>query len=359
MMRRILILLALLLPALALADNVSRERAQAVAEGFINGNTKAAVRPEPVTFANPVIAVDWPDPTIWEADGTYYTVATGMRTIRTSTDLVHWTDSGKAPLSAEARSSAAAQGRNFWAPDVVRIGDRWMLYLTCYNSDKDCGIFAFSSLTPDGPFEFIGKITHSKDTGIKDTIDPEVLRDPDSGQLWLFFGSVGSMHRVKLNPQGTGVAEGAVYEHVAGLKIDDNPSRTMVFEGAYLHRHGGWWYLFVSGGNYGDGSYKIRCGRSKTLDGKFLDNDGRPMTEGHAKLLLSSDPEDTFYGPGHNGEIFTDATGQDYMLFHCHSRDSQSRARFTFLQRLYWGQDGWPYFETGKVLAEEVAPILK
>ena len=44
MMKRILILLALLLPALALADNVSRERAQAVAEGFMNGNTKAGGR---------------------------------------------------------------------------------------------------------------------------------------------------------------------------------------------------------------------------------------------------------------------------------------------------------------------------
>lgn len=309
-------------------------------------------------YANPVIDRDWPDPTIWEAEGVYYTVATGMRTILTSTDLVHWTDSGKAPLSEAARAKAREAGRNFWAPDVVFLAGRWMLYLTCYNSDKDCGIFAFSADKPDGPFEFIGKITHSTDTGIKDTIDPEVVRDPDSGQVWLFFGSVGSQHRVKLNPEGTALAEGAVYEHTAGLKIDDNPSRTKVFEGAYLHRHGLWWYLFVSGGNYGDGSYKIRVGRSRTLDGEFLDREGHPLTEGEATLLLASDPEDNFYGPGHNGEIITDRRGQDYMFFHCHNRASGTRSRFTFLQRMFWDEEEWPYFEGGKVQAEDVAPDL-
>ncbi|MBR6280386.1 MAG: family 43 glycosylhydrolase [Bacteroidales bacterium] len=309
-------------------------------------------------FANPVIGRDWPDPTVWEADGTFYTVATGMRTILTSPDLVHWTDSGKAPLSEDARAKARAAGRNFWAPDVVRLGDRWMLYLTCYNSDRDCGIFAFSAEAPDGPFEFIGKITHSTDTGIKDTIDPEVLQDPATGQVWLFFGSVGSQHRVRLNPEGTAVAEGAVYEHTAGLKIDDNPSRTQVYEGAYLYRRDGWWYLFVSGGNYGDGSYKIRVGRSRTLEGDFTDREGRLMKDGYATLLLSSDPEDTFYGPGHNGEIFTDLRGQDYMLFHCHNRASGTRSRFTFLQRLFWDAEGWPYFEGGKVLAEDLAPLF-
>ena len=43
------------------------------------------------TFTNPVIAVDWPDPAIWNGgDGWYYSVATGLRTIRRSRNLVDW-----------------------------------------------------------------------------------------------------------------------------------------------------------------------------------------------------------------------------------------------------------------------------
>ncbi len=312
---------------------------------------------ESKTFENPVIAADWPDPTIWEHNGTFYSVATGVRTILTSTDLVHWTDSGKAPLSREAYQKARSFGRNFWAPDVVKIGRKWMLYLTCYNSDRDCGIFAFSSDAPDGPFDFVSKITHSKDTGIKDTIDPEVVRD--GTQLWLFFGSVGRVHRIKLDKTGTAPAEGAEYELVAGMDIDTDPSRQTVFEGSYLHRHGSWWYLFVSSGHFGDGSYRIRVGRSSSLDGVFLDKSGSKMSEGYGTVILSSVSGDRFYGPGHNGEIFTDKTGQDYILYHCHDASSTvSGSRSTLLQRIYWDEDGWPFFKTGKPLAIDESPIF-
>ena len=47
-----------------------------------------------------------------------------------------------------------------------------------------------------------------------------------------------------------------------------------------------------------------------------------------------------------------------YMLFHCHNRASGTRSRFTFLQRLFWDAEGWPYFEGGKVLAEDLAPLF-
>ena len=317
------------------------------------GNTKGK------TFDNPVIAADWPDPTIWEHEGTFYTVSTGMRAIYSSTDLVHWTNTGKAPLSSDAQAKARSFGRNFWAPDVVKIGKKWMLYLTCYNSDRDCGIFAFRSDTPDGPFEFVAKITHSKDTGIKDTIDPEVVAEKPGGQLWLYYGSVGRIHRVKLDKTGTALAEGTEYEVVAGMDIDTDNTRQTVFEGSYLYKKGSWWYLFVSSGHFGDGSYKIRVGRSSSLDGVFLDKDGRKMSEGFGTVILSSTPGDRFYGPGHNGEIFTDKTGQDYILYHCHDASaSSSGSRSTLLQRIYWDGTGWPYFETGKPLITDTAPVF-
>ena len=55
------------------------------------------------TFTNPVIAVDWPDPAIWNGgDGWYYSVATRLRTIRRSRNLMEWEDAHIDPLTPRA-----------------------------------------------------------------------------------------------------------------------------------------------------------------------------------------------------------------------------------------------------------------
>ena len=309
------------------------------------------------TFHNPVINRSWPDPTVWTDGNRYYTISTGVRTILSSEDLVNWTDLKTAPLSESASEAAKAIGKKFWAPDVVKIKDRWMLYLTCYESAADCGISVFESESPVGPWEFVGRLTHSTENGIKDSIDPEVVTDPETGRVWLFFGSIGGIHRVELTADGTRIAEGASFEHVAGVDISSNSSRSKVFEGAYLYRRDGYWYLFASGGRYYDHSYRIVVGRSRRIDGIFTDKEGKNMAEGHASTILRSSPKDDFFGPGHNGEIVTDSSGQDYMLYHCHHRvDGKDQGRKTLLQRICWDEEGWPYFKTGSPLLNERMP---
>lgn len=47
------------------------------------------------TFQNPVIAEDWPDPAIWRGtDGMFYSVATGLMTVRASRNLMTGRTSG-------------------------------------------------------------------------------------------------------------------------------------------------------------------------------------------------------------------------------------------------------------------------
>ena len=274
-----------------------------------------------------------------------------------SEDLVNWTDLKTVPLSDKALASAKAVGKKLWAPDVVEIGDRWMLYLTCYESAEYCGISVFESESATGPWEFIGKLTHSIENGIKDSIDPEVVVDSETGKVWLFFGSIGGIHRVQLTNDGKKLAEGASFEHVAGLDINLNPSRSRVYEGAYLHRKDGYWYLFASSGKYFNHTYGIVVGRSRTLEGTFTDKEGKKMSGGHGSAILQSEPKDDFFGPGHNGEIITDSKGQDYIPYHCHNRvDGKDMGRHTLLQRIYWDEEGWPYFETGKPLTIEQMP---
>ena len=309
------------------------------------------------TFANPVIAADWPDPAIWQGgDGWYYSVATGLRTIRRSRNLTEWEDSYIDPLAPLARQRLYQVSRNVWAPCVTKLGGKWVLYISLFVSDPDCRIAALVSDAPTGPFEFRGEVIDSRREGVWNAIDPYVLAV--DGHVWMFFGSLADgIHRIELAADGLSVKDGAKPVHVAGVR---HPADKMkrAWEGSYLHHRNGWWYLFVSGGHYGDHTYYLTVGRSRTIDGEFRDREGNPMTDGLAAPILSSGKDDFFYGPGHNGEIFTLPDGRDFIFYHSHAKGFRPNERPTLLQELLWTADGWPYFKDGRPQRTNIATPL-
>ena len=291
-----------------------------------------------VKFSNPVYPKDFPDPTTWQApDGTWRAVSTSHKLLK-SKDFFTWENTGLRAIPHEELAPFRKRFDNVWAPDVFKNGKEYLMYISLIQTAPDSAIAVFSSTSPDGPFTNGKIITDSKITKIRDTIDPEVVRD-EKGQLWLFFGSTGKIHRIKLAPDGKSIAKGAKYDHVAGLA--NSPGRKKVFEGAYLHKHNGWWYLFASRGQYWDHSYGVIVGRSKTLDGTFVDRKGVPMTEGGGTPVITSGAKDKFFGPGHNGEITT-INGRDYMPLHCHIKGKHSGRRPLFITEIKWDDEGWP-----------------
>lgn len=290
----------------------------------------------------------FPDPTTWRApDGTWRATSTSTRILK-SEDFLHWTDTGRGIFDAGEWRRIHREWRHVWAPDAFKAGDAYLMYVALVNSADDSAIAVFSSKSADGPFADGRIITRSRDTGIRDTIDPEVVRDDRDGRLWLFFGSIGKIHRVGLSPDGRALAPDAKYEHMAGLAADGkgDPMRQKVFEGAYLHRRGEWWYLFASRGCYWNHTYAIVVGRARTLDGPFLDREGRRMTDGFATTVLASKKGDALFGPGHNGEIAA-IGGCDYIAYHCHVAGNTPAARPLFVSRLVWDASGWPKIAAG------------
>lgn len=302
------------------------------------------------TFTNPVIAADWPDPAIYCENGVFYSVATGLATVRTSTNLIDWTDTKIDPLSPAARAKLLSISKNLWAPCVVKLEGRWVLYISLFISDPDCRVEALVSDSPTGPFEYAGEVVNGKAVGIQNTIDPFVVKAED-GKVWMFVGSCADgIHRVELTADGLAAKPDAKYVHVAGRR---NPGRRIwgepgTWEGSYLLKRNGWWYFFFSGGIYCDHTYHLMVGRSRTIDGVFVNREGQPLTAGQAKPILLSDKGDKFFGPGHNGEVFTSEDGRDFMFFHSHDTAFPQDARPTLLQELKWGADGWPYFENDR-----------
>ncbi len=311
------------------------------------------------TYTNPVWQRDWPDPTVWKADdGYFYSMSTNCEVVIKSTNLVDWEDAHIDPFDKESKAKLQAAGWNLWAPDVTTINGKRLCYVACYNGANDASICVSKEVSPNH-FEFVGILTQGKVTGIADTIDPEVVVDDETGKVWLFFGSIGGIHRIELTSDGMALKEGAEYTRVAGLNSDQDPSRIKVLEGSYLYKNGEYWYLFVSSGWYNNNTYQLRVGRSKSLEGEFVDKYGNPLLSGIATPVVYSTKR--FYGPGHCGEIIKDDLGRNFITYHCHdSQIDNGGPRPMFLQELFWDKDGWPYLSNdSRVATEADAPFFE
>ena len=89
----------------------------------------ASVSAQTAVYRNPVIGKSCPDPTVLRAsDGSFYLYATeDTRNVPVyhSTDLVNWQYQGTAFTDA-TRPQWNPKG-NVWAPDINRIGDKYVL----------------------------------------------------------------------------------------------------------------------------------------------------------------------------------------------------------------------------------------
>ena len=299
-------------------------------------------------YTNPVLSVDAPDPCVIDGlDGYFYMLGTGMlatRTIYRSTNLIDWEEADR-PFTDKAISDCYADlnvsSVNFWAPEIVKVGDKYNLY-----TSKQAGpMVVFQSIHPFFGYEYKGQIITTQNGLAGDNIDACVRYDLD-GTLWIFWGSTYGIYRQKLSADGLTLDTEDTKEHIAGKLVSQDSSRATVFEGAYLYRREGYWYLFVSAGLYSNYTYCLKVGRSATLNGTFVDQEGNDMVDGYATTILSSVSGDALYGPGHNGQIITDRNNRTYMLYHSHYTGAESSSqRYICLQELFWDEEtGWPYF---------------
>src|SRR4030095_14059511 len=84
-------------------------------------------------WSNPVIDADFPDPAVLRApDGYYYAYATQTERkgkwlnlqVARSRDLIHWDQLGDA---LPAKPTWASKTQDFWAPDGMRDGSRYLM----------------------------------------------------------------------------------------------------------------------------------------------------------------------------------------------------------------------------------------
>lgn len=235
------------------------------------------------------------------------------------------------------------QRGHFWAPDVIRINDRYLLYYSVSSFGKNTSAIALASsptLDPDDPaylWTDHGIVLQSRRENNFNAIDPAVL-ETELGELWMSFGSFWSgIKLVQLDPR-------------SGMRIAaDSPIHSIAshreIEAPHIYQHDGWFYLFVNWGKCCSGvdsTYNIRVGRSRDITGPYLDKDGNDMARGGGTLLLDS--EGPYIGPGH-ASVFRKG---DKHLLSSHYYDGTQRGRSVLsIQELIWTSDGWPRVATG------------
>ncbi|MDR1880757.1 MAG: family 43 glycosylhydrolase [Tannerellaceae bacterium] len=286
------------------------------------------------TYTNPVIELSLPDPTIIKAgDGYFYLYATediAYTPIFQSKDLMNWKQVGAA-FTEETRPSWEPKG-GVWAPDINYINGQYVLYysMSVWGGVETCGIGVAVSGSPEGPFTDLGPLFRSNTIGVTNSIDQFYIED--QGKKHLVWGSFNGIYCIELEEDGLAIKPDVEKVRIAGTAT----------EGSYIHKRGGYYYLFGSTGTCCEGAkstYTTVVGRSENLFGPYVDKKGESMMENHYEILIQGNTR--FAGTGHNAEIVSDDEGNDWIFYHAYLRDHPKKGRVLLMDRIHWEND-WP-----------------
>lgn len=319
-----------------------------------------------VYYTNPVLIGNGhlKDPCVWKTEKKDYLLFTthtiGKGCFYKSNDLVNWEKLNNIPYDSVTQrqlgelfsKSGQITNCNIWAPQVIRIGEKWNMYFSLSNKG---GIVVLQSNNPKGPYCFMDNpyvLIHPSDLNWEyDAIDPFVVKE--NGKCYIFFGSAFGIYRAMLTDDGTHIKKDNKFVHVAGPISPRNEVGGAVhggMEGVALYKHKGWWYLFCSKRT----DYSIYVGRAKNLTDNFVDKEGRLLTDGYGTRIVY--PTDEFLWPGHNSEIIKDKIGKTYMYYFTKinkEKDKSQNLTQIVMSEILWDNEGWPYIKNHKTEKEK------
>lgn len=300
-------------------------------------------------YKNPVVNYSLPDPSVIQGDdGYYYLYATeNIRNlpIHRSKNLVDWEFVGTA-FTESTRPSFEPKG-GLWAPDINKIGNLYVLYysMSVWGGEWTCGIGCATADKPEGPFTDHGKMFRSNEINVQNSIDPFYIEE--GGKKYLFWGSFSGIYAIELSDNGLALQKDAVPQQIAGT----------AYEGTYIHKKNGYYYLFASIGTCCEGlksTYTTVVGRSESLLGPYVNKSGASMMNNKYEILIQKN--NTFVGAGHNSEIVTDKVGDDWMFYHAVSTKNPE-GRVLMMDRVEW-KDGWPVVSGGSPSTISNKPVF-
>jgi arabinan endo-1,5-alpha-L-arabinosidase len=303
------------------------------------------------------------DPVMARENGVYYIFATGRGiSVFSSTDMKSWKRESPVfgtPPEWAVEAVPAFKG-HIWAPDISYYKGEYYLYysVSAFGKNTSCmGVASNKTLNPESPdFKWVdhGKVIQSYPNVTNwNAIDPNLIFD-DEGTPWFSFGSFwDGLQLVQLNPDLKTISKGKEPVTFASQKLDPNAENppsidnnpvdagANAIEAPFIFRKGDFFYLFASIDYCCKGvnsTYKMIIGRSKDVQGPYLDKDSRSMRNGGGSLLMQGDEH--WHGVGHNAVVSFD--GVDYLVFHAYDAADNGRPKLRIFE-LNWDENGWPF----------------
>ncbi len=302
------------------------------------------------------------DPVMAYERGTYYLLSTGMGVQwATSKDRKSWIVQPTPYIEKVpewTRDSVPGFRDHVWAPDVIRWHDRWWLGYSCSSFGKNnSAIGLLSAEHLNGSWRDEGCLVCSREGRNQwNAIDPGFVVD-DNDQLWMTWGSfwdgiqMAPIVEQKGEPASLSLDTSAIKTiarrfDTSMKNAPENPTSQFAgrnaIEAPFILKHGGWYYLFVSWDYCCRGAksnYRVAVGRSKTVDGPYVDRNGKAMADGGGTLFLEGDKKD-FEAAGHSAAYDLES-GET--VFICHGYATKLNGASILIQRaVTWTADGWP-----------------
>ncbi|MFC4639121.1 glycoside hydrolase family 43 protein [Deinococcus hohokamensis] len=299
------------LSRLALAVTLSALLTDSVT--LAGGGPVAAPRPAPApaagtaTFRNPVINENFPDPFILREGQTYHAYATNTGSANvphaTSRNLLRW-ESAKDAMPV---LPAWAAGGRTWAPEVARVGQKYVLYYTAQHADsgRQC-IGAATATSPAGPFRDSSSKPLVCQLAEGGSIDASPFLDTD-GKRYLLWKNDGNCcnqaTHLYLQPlSGDGLRlTGKATALIQNFELWEGN----VIEAPTLRRVGGVYYLLYSAGPFDSDLYAVGYATASRITGPYRKAPENP-------ILVS---KGAVAGPGHQ-TVIADGAGRTWLAYH-------------------------------------------
>ncbi|HXH30804.1 MAG TPA: family 43 glycosylhydrolase [Bacteriovoracaceae bacterium] len=254
-----------------------------------------------------------------------------------SKDKIRWE---KLPDAMPLRPLWASGKPDHWAPQVVKKGKNYLMYLAVETVDKKFCLSVARARKPEGPYAVVRKLECSKEFKLvnpylKELRGQEVL-------VWEHPTAKKLVYR-ELDPQGLGFSSklsgGKVSMDHLTLAFRRSGYENLV-EGAWVtHKHG-YYYLYYSGDDCcsEDAHYAVSVARARHPLGPYEKNG----------VILKGNHR--WKGPGHNS-VIEDGKGSEWILYHAipaekfHIRVNEKEKevnRVLLLDKIDYSDTKWP-----------------
>jgi beta-xylosidase len=302
----------------------------------------------------PVFRDNFPDPHVVVHEGEFIAYATNAGVnlpMLSSLDLVHWSwvtdpQDPKKRLDGMPELASWAKEGFTWAPEVMKVGDKWLLYYTAAHGKRpvECLGVAVAD-TPRGPFRDPSAEPLVCQFELGGTIDANPFRD-SNGKLYLYYKSDGNRVGKKTTIWGQKLrADGLRVEgSPVPLIEDDRQWEWKLVEAPTMVRAPAGYQLFYSAAFFG-WDPKERLSRYATGYATCAGPLG-PCRDAPENPILHSFNDRSagcLSGPGHTS-IFQ-AGGRHFIAFHAWAATPDCRKdvdkRYLYVAPLFWN-DGKP-----------------